>query len=220
MINILFNHSQINDPWCFDTFRKYIHPDDKVTVIPFSFQEQFIDSERSWQAAYGKDQGYYYSQIVEPFLSYGIDEQSISWVNYFSDTKTEAKQKIEEADILYFPGGLPDKMMERIIEFDLKKIIQQHRGVVMGFSAGAMIQMSDYHITPDEDYESFGYFKGLGLIHSFDLEVHFKSTQVQLDCINRSIRETGRPVYAMEDEGALIVVDGKVATIGKVHYFE
>jgi RimJ/RimL family protein N-acetyltransferase len=98
-------------------------------------------------------------------------------------------------------------------------MIQRHSGIVMGFSAGAMIQMAEYHITPDEDYESFGYFKGLGLIHSFDLEVHFKSTQVQLDCINRSIRETGRPVYAMEDEGALIVADGKVVTIGKVHYF-
>lgn len=220
MINILFNQFQINASWCFDTFRKYIHPDDKVTVVPFSFQEQYIDSERSWQTAYGKKQGHYYSQIVESFLPYGIDEQSINWVNYFSDTKTEAKLKIEEADILYLPGGLPDKMMERIIEFDLKKIIQQHRGVIMGFSAGAMIQISDYHITPYEDYESFGYFKGLGLIHSFDIEVHFNSTRLQLDCINRSINETGRPVYAMEDEGALIVADGKVAMVGLVHYYK
>jgi hypothetical protein len=111
-------------------------------------------------------------------------------------------------------------MMERIIEFDLMGMIQRHSGIVMGFSAGAMIQISDYHITPDEDYDSFRYEKGLELIDSFDIEVHYNATARQLDCINRLISETGRPVYAMEDEGALIIADGKVVTVGKVHYFK
>ena len=51
---------------------------------------------------------------------------------YFTDTKETAAQKIKKADIIYFLGGLPDRMMDRIKEFDLYDILMQHDGILMG----------------------------------------------------------------------------------------
>ncbi|WP_051384788.1 Type 1 glutamine amidotransferase-like domain-containing protein [Sporolactobacillus laevolacticus] len=110
-------------------------------------------------------------------------------------------------------------MMDRLIKFNLIEVILEHSGIVIGFSAGAMIQMGTYHITPDEDYESFGFYRGLGLIDTIDIEVHFEHTRLQLDCIHKAIEESGLPVYAMEENGVLIVDHGKVTTLGKVHYY-
>jgi peptidase E len=219
MINILGNQYQIDEKWCFSALKKYILPSHKVVIIPFSFYDQSFHSVETWRAAYGKIDGRYYSEIVNPLLSYGINEASIHWVNYFEDTKAEAKRKIQEADILYFTGGLPDKMMDRLIEFNLIDAIREHSGIVIGFSAGAMIQMGTYHVTPDEDYESFGFYRGLGLIDTFDIEVHFEHTRLQLDCIHKAIEKTGLPIYAMEENGALAVDHGKVTKLGRVHYY-
>jgi imidazolonepropionase-like amidohydrolase len=40
-----------------------------------------------------------------------------------------------------------------------------------------------------------------------------------MECIKKVIRETGMPVYAIEDEGAIIVEDGKITSVGNVHYY-
>ena len=49
-------------------------------------------------------------------------------------------------------GGAPDLMMKRIKEKKLKKLIKNYKGIMIGYSAGAMIQLDSYHISPDEDY--------------------------------------------------------------------
>lgn len=61
-----------------------------------------------WNALYGKPSGRFYSGIVDSLTAYGIAEDKIKFINYFSDTKDSAKKKIESADIIYFLGGLPD----------------------------------------------------------------------------------------------------------------
>lgn len=90
---------------------------------------------------------------MDGFKAYGISQDNISFVNYFEDTKKSAKQKIENADIVYFLGGLPDRMMDRIKEFDLVETFRKRNGIIMGYSAGAVIQLSEYHLSPDNDYE-------------------------------------------------------------------
>ena len=61
------------------------------------------------------------------------------FINYFTDTKESARQKIEWANVVYFTGGLPDRMMDRIIDFDLVEPLKKFDGVVVGYSAGAVV---------------------------------------------------------------------------------
>lgn len=112
-------------------------------------------------------------------MAYGISENNISFVNYFADTKESAAAKILSSDIVYFLGGLPDRMMDRINEFDLYNILLNHKGITMGYSAGAVIQLSEYHLSPDDDYPEFKFYNGIPYIKDFYLEVHYEGTEAQ-----------------------------------------
>ncbi len=220
MINILANRYTIDSDWCFNQFQKYINKDKKIVIIPFSFRDDKITSKEIWEQIYSKETGIYYRGIVDSFKKYEVKEENIKWINYFSETKEESKKIVENSDILYFTGGLPDRLMERLEEFDLIETIQNHDGLIIGFSAGALIQLSNYHLTPDDDYETFDYYKGLGMISGLNVEVHFTHSDIQMESISRVLKDTKSPVYALEDEGAIIVEKDKVIKVGKVHYFD
>lgn len=159
--------------------------------------------------------------MVNTFSAYGVPEKNITFINYFSDTKESAKQKIAQADIVYFLGGLPDKMVERIQELDLWDALQAHDGVVMGYSAGALVQLAEYHLSPDEDYPAFGYYKGVPYLKDFYLEVHYENSEIQNQSIQRVLQERNHTVYATVcGKGAIIVEDGVVRLLGDVKVFE
>lgn len=189
--------------------------------MAFSFKDTRVKSPNDWESLYGKDNGKYYKGITEGFASYGISEDKIVFINYFTDTKESAAKKIKNADIIYFLGGLPDRMMERIKEYELIDALMLHDKVVMGYSAGAVIQLAEYHLSPDHDYPTFRHYEGLPYLKDFYLEVHYEGTQQQNDSIHRVITERGKPVYATAlQSGAILVDNGKIKLLGNVKKFE
>ena len=192
-----------------------------MAVVAFSFRDSRVKSLADWNVLYSKENGRFYSGIVGGFTAYGIHEESISFVNYFADTKESAKQKIETADIIYFLGGLPDRMMDRIKEFDLQDILMKHQGIVMGYSAGAVIQLAEYHLSPDDDYPEFGYYEGLPYLKDFYLEVHYEETASQKAAIEKVIAERQKPVYATSLlKGAILVDNGNIRLLGDVKEYK
>ena len=103
------------------------------------------------------------------------------------------KDKIRKSNIVFFTGGYPDKMMKKFYKYDLVKELESFNGIMIGASAGAMVQIKEYHITQDFDYKQYSYQKGLNIIKDFDLEVHFNNTEIQNISILRSIREKKKP---------------------------
>ena len=221
MINILHNRFTVDEEWCFGAFSKHINSQSRVLVLALSFRDTKIANSAQWDIYYGKNTGIYSAGIVESFAPYGMSEANFEWIHYFEDTAQTAKHKVKNADVLYFPGGLPDKMYLRILELDLLEDIRKHPGVVIGFSAGALIQLSEYHITPDKDYPNYCYEKGCGLIDAFGIEVHYDATnEIQRESIRRFMMEKKKPLYAIADDGAVIVADGCVSTVGNVAFFD
>lgn len=220
MINILLEGYGIKADYLYDELKKYILPNYSVAVIAFSFRDSDVKNSADWNLLYSKEKGIYYRGIVSGFTAYGISENNIKFVNYFEDTKESAKQKIENADIVYFLGGLPDRMMDRIKEFDLVDVLRKHNGIVMGYSAGAVIQLSEYHLSPDHDYPEFQYYDGLGYLDDFYLEVHYENTKVQNEAIERVLAERGKTVYATAlMSGGIIVDNGNIKLLGDVKAF-
>jgi len=220
MVNILLERYLIDSDWLFDELKEYIHPDYKVLVVAFSFRDNRVHSLSDWENLYGKEQGKLYRGIVDSFLSYGVKEENIDFLNYFSDSKVSAKKKVESADILYFLGGLPDRMYERLIEFDLLESISAHKGVAIGYSAGAAIQLEEYYLSPDDDYAEFAYYKGIPYLNDFYIEVHYENTKIQNECISRVLREKKKKVYAIHhDIGGIVVNNGNIKLLGKVDTF-
>lgn len=220
MINILLEGYEINSDYLYDDLKKYILPNYSVAVVAFSFRDSECKNSTEWNLLYSNENGIYYNGIVNGFNAYGISEDNITFVNYFEDTKESAKQKIENADIIYFTGGRPDRMMDRIIEFYLVDVLRKHNGIVMGYSAGAVIQLSEYHISPDKDYKEFQYYDGLGYLDDFYLEVHYENRKVQNKAIERVLTERGKTVYATAFmSGGIIVDNGNIKLIGDVKTF-
>lgn len=211
MVNMLFSLYNFNEKWAKNIVSKYINSNNRVLIIPFSFDED-IKSDMEWQSEFNKYKGRHYKVIEKTFSSYGVSEKNIKCINYFKDTKESAKDKIKNSDVIFFTGGLPDKMMYRLNEFDLINEIENFKGIIIGSSAGAMIQIKDYHITPDEDYNTFSYNKGLNLIKNFDIEVHYEGTETQEKYINKVLNEKSDTVYAIKNTGG-IIIDNNVTTL-------
>lgn len=219
MVNILLEGYNIGERWLYRELKNYIKPSSKVAVVAFSFRESKVKNAEDWSALYGKG-GCVYCGIVEGLKAYGVTEESVSFINYFVDDKASATQKINAADIIYFTGGLPDKAMARLQEFDLLSVLKNYGGTVMGYSAGALIQLSEYHLSPDKDYPRFNYYKGLPYLNGFYLEVHYNSSEAQSAAIKRVLNERKKTVYATTlMKGAIVADNGRVKLIGDVKTF-
>jgi cyanophycinase len=108
--------------------------------------------------------------------------------------------------------------MKRIKEKRLKKIIKNYKGVMIGYSAGAMIQLDSYHISQDEDYPEFSYQTGLGCLSGFDIEPHFRKSKIQIKSIEKVQEEKQIPIYGIYENGG-IIVDKSITCFGKVDKF-
>lgn len=198
--------------------KSYISKNDRVCILAFSFFND-TKNESDWNKQYAPGQGIWYRSNQDVFYKYGIGQEQIVWVNYFKDSMDEMKEKILNSSILMLTGGAPDLMMKRIKEKKLKKLIKNYKGIMIGYSAGAMIQLDSYHISPDEDYPEFLYQTGLGCLSGFAIEPHFRRSKVQLQSIEKVKSEKQIPVYGIYEEGGMII-DSSIKCFGKIEKFE
>lgn len=217
MTHILFDCPNTED--FVNELSPYLKAGSKVTVVPFSFYDDAVYDAESFNRLFGEG-GICYWETVRGLAPFGIDKKDIVFINYFTDTKEEARAKVESADVIYFTGGLPDRMMDRIKEFELENALLSHTGVVMGYSAGAVIQLGEYHLSPDGDYPEFGYYRGLEYLDSFYLEVHYEYKPTQDEAVKRVLGERKKPVYVTHTRlGGIVVDDGNIKTVGKVDVY-
>lgn len=215
---MLFNLYNFHEDWARDKVGEYISPNDRVLIIPFSFGQE-INDEEDWEHSYSKEDGEHYKEIIEPFLYYGIKEKNINWINYYKDTIKSAQAKVRNSDIIFFTGGFPDKLKSRLNDFHLIDRLESYKGIMIGSSAGAMIQIAEYHITPDEDYDKFKYSRGLNIIKDFGIEVHYEARDIQKQSIEKLLNEKKDLVYAITNNGGLIFDNGKTILLGEVESF-
>lgn len=109
--------------------------------------------------------------------------------------------------------------MERLDEFKIVEQIENYNGILIGSSAGAMVQIAEYHITPDKDYGRFSYNRGLNIIKDFGIEVHYKDLDIQNKYIEKVINEKSKKIYAIKDKGGIIVNNGELTLLGEARLF-
>ncbi len=212
MTNILLSRGLYHHPDLAPYLKTHIKAGNKVLIIALSFFAKHIKDEKDYNSYYGKG-GKYYDKMIKSFSLYNITEKDIDWLHYYNDTPDLARQKIKQADIIYFPGGAPDLMMKRIKAFGIKKALEDHNKVFIGSSAGAMIQLRDYHISPDFDYKSFSYEQGLDLLKGFSIEVHYRRKKKQKAALRKVNRAFKHEIYGLPDDGAIIIDQGRITCL-------
>lgn len=217
MVNILFDCP--NEGAFYEELKDYVPRGGRVCVVALSYYDDVVYDAASFARVHGVGGGIY-EETLATFSAFGISREKISFINYFTDTKESAEEKIAAADILYFPGGLPDRMMERIGDMGIADALRAHDGLVMGYSAGAVIQLDRYHLSPDADYPAFGYYRGLGYLSGFAIEVHYEGRATQNASIARVLRERALPVYVTHTgKGGIVVTDEGIRRIGRVDLY-
>jgi peptidase E len=212
MKHILMSRGILGNPLFVPHVKPHICSDDKVLIINFSFFNKYLPNQTAYHQYYAKH-GEYDLKMVQSFQPYGIKEDQIEWLDYYLDNEQTAKEKIKKANILYFPGGAPDQMMMRIKQFNIKSSIESHQGLLIGSSAGAMIQFKNFHISPDHDYSRFSIQEGLNLIDDFIIEVHFRRRKKQKQAMRKMHQKTKKEIYILPDDGMLIYDNNKIECI-------
>ncbi len=211
--NVLLNYYNFDGDWARQYLGDLLKNLPHVLVLPLAYRESQATDNDSWLSVYGKG-GEKYDNILRPFLSYGYGEEDIEWLNPYDGSDHLAQ--IAKAKMLFFTGGMPEKALARLEKLGLTQAVKDFDGIVAGASAGAMLQLDTYHITPDEDYDSYGIWYGLGLVRGLDIEVHYLASDLQKQCSRRAARELNVPVYRMWHEGGLLLSEGKLTVMGKV----
>lgn len=212
MIKILMSRGILASSIVYEHAKKFITPNLKVVIAYFSFFDKHISNQKEYEAFYHPG-GEYYQKMIDTFANYGIKEEQITFLDYYNDSLGELKTKLNQADLLYLPGGAPEQMINRFAERNILTKIKDFTGIVVGSSAGAMIQNDYYHISPDRDYHKFEIYEGLGLIKEFGIEVHFRSRKKSKQAIRKVTKLMKRPLYTIPDDSAMIVNGQEITLI-------
>ncbi len=213
IMNILLNINNFSEDFAYPYLKNIIHKNQHVLIIPFSYHEDWITNAKEFDEHYakGKDE---YEDIAKEFMNYGIKRKNIEVLHYYKDSKRTIKRKFYYADILFFTGGYPDRALYRIDQLNIRKNITKFKGIVMGTSAGAMIQFDQYHVTPEEDGEDYEYHEGLGLLSGFDIEVHYEDTFEHLASLITDLKLHNKTIYALPNRGGMIIDGDNIQLLG------
>ena len=210
MQQLLLSRTILDQPFVYEGLRPYLTYKDHVLVLLYSFFERFLPTKEAYADLY-RSGGAYDTKIRHQFGLYGA---SIEYLNYYEDDEKTRLEKIKRATVLFFPGGAPDEMLERFVEHQLIDVLKAFKGLTIGSSAGAMIQAKKTHIYKDAEYFKFSYFHGLGYVEGFDYIVHYRRRIQQKKAIKKVFREYPQDIYAIPDDGALLVTNGIVTCLG------
>jgi dipeptidase E len=136
--------------------------------------------------------------------------------------------KLEAADILFFSGGVTLHLMKWMNDSGLKELLPEllKTRVYAGISAGSMIMSPSLELTSKDHKilykEKFGYEtnEGLGYV-DFYFRPHLNSPdrpENQKEFLTEIAKKLPAPLYALDNQMAIKVIDGKVELIGEGEY--
>lgn len=124
------------------------------------------------------------------------------------------------SDILFLTGGTPDLTMQRVKERNLTEVIKRFDGIVIGCSAGARVQCSLFHITPNVKYPVFYHDPGIGLLpKQYGVAVHYMLGSYHDYYLRKTVFQTHRQTLIMDNFSAAIFCNQKRKFIGNADIF-
>lgn len=136
------------------------------------------------------------------------------------------KPRLEEADILFFEGGNDFHLIHWLNKSGLKEMLTEmlKTKIYVGASAGSMVTSKNMSITHSKKlyYDDLSEQKyddeiGLGFI-DFQIRPHFNSPdfpKANAKYLEEIAKEIPEAVYALDDNSALKVADGKITVISE-----
>ncbi len=138
------------------------------------------------------------------------------------------KPKFEHADVLFFGGGNAYHLMEWITRSGLVSLLPEFlkSKIYVGLSAGSMVMSKDFalkisQLVYEEDLDKTEDVPGLNYVDFYFLP-HLNSpdfSKLREQNIREFTEGIREKIYALDDNSALKVVDGKVEVISEGEWF-
>lgn len=185
--------------------KKIINKNSKVLIFPWAFPVE-LDSFKLKNEYFKKGEKRY-NRYIDSLKRIGISEKNIFICDCYSDTKEFLIDKIEKSDILLFPGGNPEMLFSKVLhQTELLYNIKHSNKIIIGESAGAVMQFKRYFVTKENNYyKYFAFYDGFGILDDpFYLDVHTKHDEEYQNFLKKITKDYKKSVYAIYDDGCLI----------------
>lgn len=194
-------------------FKKILNENTKVLC--------FSGADMDWQINNPKELlqgGNYYNEQFEPFEKFNVSKDHF-YIVHPNDDIEMVKSRFTYYDTILLSGGHMSVLEELIRHFNLFTLIKVMDKNVIGISAGALIQLDKYDITPyiDKDYDYYEVCEGLGLVKNLRLIVHYKDDydkhheiiQYLTDIIVEEMYESNKDIMliALSDNEGIVIDD-------------
>ena len=193
-------------------------PEDLVGKPFDESQAVFVSTAANAEAG---DKGWLVDNFRQ-FQDLGLKEFDI--VDISSLSKEDVLARFKPADILVFGGGNTFHLMHWLEKLGLKNEFQEllKTKVYFGISAGSMVAidnliLSDSNRLYSEYAGPVDRIDGLGLV-DFHIRPHFNSPDfpdVNSENIKKIAKDFEEPIYAIDDNSAIKVVDGEIEVVSE-----
>ncbi len=175
----------------------------KILIIPFAVKESDRRESRV-------------NSIKEVFKKRGFI--NFETIDEKKDSSEIMKGKIKNSSAIFLTGGDSRLLAETLNKNDLMKSLNTFHGVIIGYSAGAMIFRNPIKIIGGIDKE-YNHTESVNLgldLLNFVISPHYKNDQ---DKILLEESKTD-PILGIADKSAVIFKNGNLSVIGEVFLFE
>ena len=223
MYSILLSEYEKGMELVYEKLKKMIKSDYKTVIIAWTFPVE-IDYERFNNEWFKKGERRF-NKYVGSLINLGLKEENIKILNCYDTANfSQFKKIIDDSDILVITGGNPEMLYSKVTqETEILYNIKHYKGIIIGFSAGAELQLKRYFITAKNNYyKYFAFYDGFGVLDDpFYFDVHSINNKYYLNKLQKVANEKRKKVYAIYNDGAIIYnrTTGDLEKFGNVNTF-
>lgn len=159
----------------------------------------------------------------------GLKLSGVSFSNYFildDRTRKNTIEYIKESNVIFLGGGETYKQNKFFHDINLKELLRDFEGIIIGQSAGALNMAESVYNSPEEGALSEPiYFEGLGL-SKINIEPHFILDTTEFDDMQIYQRKhlleesKKRKIYALCDGTHILELDESAIICGEAFLIE
>jgi len=177
----------------------------------------YVSNQKEWEKYFGKE-GILSNKILSELQQAGADTKKVFFYNYYA----EEYRPLAGFDYIIIPGGDAVLGIERIKSSFLYRELTAYRGKIIAYSAGALLLLKEYFLSPNYYYKELTFHKGLGIIDSdFTLEVHFDNSVQMRENIQAACEALKLPIIAIGNDGGISynTLCTRPKAVGTVEFF-
>ena len=115
---------------------------------------------------------YYINLTLSKMKKMGINFSEVFTIRS-DDTKDTAKDKFNDSNCIYLMGGDTESLLMIMRKLEMKDILENYDGTILGLSAGALALCKNCVLTKDEHNSEDRIIDGISIIEDLVFEVHY-----------------------------------------------